>query len=213
MLSIKTKSALTTVLHFFTGPAASHAEFVDGWSHWVNAFLRKQPGFVAAALHVSLDGSRVVNYGQWQSRAAYDTVCASPQWPASWQWASTTDARFYEVAFRFGRLAPIQPGSNIATLINPLTVPPEHQHVLMHHLTQKIDPILRQLPGYISTNLHRSLDGTQVLNYAQWASPEAYQAAMKAPALVALLEQDRAKRVGSDPHLYSVAFSTAANAP
>jgi quinol monooxygenase YgiN len=35
---------------------------------------------------------------------------------------------------------------------------------------------VRHAPGFISSRLHRSLDGTKVTMYAQWQSREAYQA-------------------------------------
>jgi hypothetical protein len=34
------------------------------------------------------------------------------------------------------------------------------------------------LPGFISANLHTSLDGTRVINYAQWASEQQYAEAL-----------------------------------
>ena len=34
------------------------------------------------------------------------------------------------------------------------------------------------MPGFISANLHASLDGSRVINYAQWASERQYQAAL-----------------------------------
>jgi antibiotic biosynthesis monooxygenase (ABM) superfamily enzyme len=37
------------------------------------------PGFVAASVHASLDGSRVVNYVQWQTEADLAAIMASPQ--------------------------------------------------------------------------------------------------------------------------------------
>ena len=31
-------------------------------------FMARQPGFISVSLHRSLDGQRIVNYIQWQSR-------------------------------------------------------------------------------------------------------------------------------------------------
>ncbi len=41
--------------------------------------------------------------------------------------------------------------------------------------------MLRHQPGFISANLHRSLDGTKVINYAQWASRDAFEAMFQNP--------------------------------
>ena len=39
---------------------------------------RKMPGFVGASVHVSLDGTTVVNYVQWKTRDAFDAMFESP---------------------------------------------------------------------------------------------------------------------------------------
>lgn len=36
--------------------------------------MSRQPGFMGAALHPSLDGSRVVSYVKWQSREAWEAA-------------------------------------------------------------------------------------------------------------------------------------------
>jgi quinol monooxygenase YgiN len=35
-------------------------------------FVRHQPGFISANFHRNADSTRLVNYGQWESRALYD---------------------------------------------------------------------------------------------------------------------------------------------
>ena len=37
-------------------------------------FMARQPGFVSISLHRSLDGRRIVNYVQWQSRDLLQTA-------------------------------------------------------------------------------------------------------------------------------------------
>jgi heme-degrading monooxygenase HmoA len=61
-------------------------------------------------------------------------------------------------------------------------------------------------PGFIAANIHRSLDGTQVTNYAQWRSREAFEAMLR--------NQETAERLGEaariaerfEPHRYEVSF-------
>ena len=40
--------------------------------------MRHVPGFVSANIHVSTDGTRVVNYAQWESAEAYRAMLATP---------------------------------------------------------------------------------------------------------------------------------------
>jgi tetracenomycin F1 monooxygenase len=41
--------------------------------------IREFPGFVSANVHLSYDGSRVVNYAQWCSKTQFDDMRASPR--------------------------------------------------------------------------------------------------------------------------------------
>jgi quinol monooxygenase YgiN len=42
-------------------------------------------------------------------------------------------------------------------------------------LTLAIERSVRKIQGFISSSLHRSIDGTKVTMYAQWKSIEDYQ--------------------------------------
>ena len=44
-------------------------------------FMARQPGFVSISLHRSLDGRRIVNYVQWQSRDLLQSAHKSPEIP------------------------------------------------------------------------------------------------------------------------------------
>ena len=65
-------------------------------------FMATQPGFVAIALHRSLDGKRIVNYVQWASReqliAAHHTPEFRDKWPAVGSAAEAIELALYEVA-------------------------------------------------------------------------------------------------------------------
>jgi quinol monooxygenase YgiN len=43
------------------------------------AFIAKQPGFIAAALHVNDAATRVVNYSQWRGREDFLAMLRSPE--------------------------------------------------------------------------------------------------------------------------------------
>jgi quinol monooxygenase YgiN len=40
--------------------------------------MQHQPGFRSANIHVSTDSTRVVNYAQWDSEAAFNAMLANP---------------------------------------------------------------------------------------------------------------------------------------
>ncbi len=69
----------------------------------------------------------------------------------------------------------IQTGRGIVTQINVFTVPPGGQQSLIDHLADAV-AFTSTTPGWLSASLHRSLDGSRVVNYAQTESPEAAQA-------------------------------------
>ena len=69
----------------------------------------------------------------------------------------------------------------VAVLINVFTCEPENQQRLVEAWQRGTDEIMRYRPGFISANIHRSLDGTKVINYAQWASREAFEASLQDP--------------------------------
>ncbi len=83
----------------------------------------------------------------------------------------------------------ISKNNKIVTLINVFTVEPANQQQLLDLLTRATETTVRQAPGFISSSLHRSLDGTKVVMYAQWRSVEDYQAMRENPAPLPYLQQ------------------------
>ncbi len=65
--------------------------------------------------------------------------------------------------------------NNFLTLINVFTVEPVNQQKLVDLLTLATESSVRNIIGFISSSLHRSIDGTKVTMYAQWRSMEDYQ--------------------------------------
>ena len=64
----------------------------------------------------------------------------------------------------------------MVTLINTFTVKPERADELAKYLSEITDSVMMFLPGFISANIHVSLDKKHVANYAQWESMAAFQA-------------------------------------
>jgi quinol monooxygenase YgiN len=60
------------------------------------------------------------------------------------------------------------------TFINVFKVDPSKQEELIDILTKGTNNTVRFQDGFVSSVLHRSLDGTKVTMYAQWKSQELY---------------------------------------
>jgi quinol monooxygenase YgiN len=83
----------------------------------------------------------------------------------------------------------ISPSRKLVTLINVFTVEPANQRKLIGLLARATETSVRHAAGFISSSLHRSLDGTKVTMYAQWRSIEDYQAMRENPAPLPYLQK------------------------
>jgi quinol monooxygenase YgiN len=68
--------------------------------------------------------------------------------------------------------------NGVVTHINVFTVPPAKQQALIDSLVETVNAA-RTVPGWLSASIHRSFDGTQVVNYVQFESNEAAQAVLR----------------------------------
>jgi quinol monooxygenase YgiN len=75
------------------------------------------------------------------------------------------------------------------SLINVFTVDPAYQHRLLDLLARATDEFVSRAPGFVSSTLHRSLDGTKVTMYAQWRSVEDYESMRRDPGPLPFLEE------------------------
>ena len=99
----------------------------------------------------------------------------------------------------------IRQNNNIATLINVFTVEPKDQQRLVDILVEATEKVMSQQEGFISANIHKSLDGTRVVNYAQWESKEALEKMLKNPR--AIIHMNEALSIAKvDGSLYDVVF-------
>ena len=87
------------------------------------------------------------------------------------------------------------------------TVAPERQQALIDLLAEATEAVMRHQPGFISANLHRSLDGQRVTNYAQWRSRADFEAMLRNPAAQIHMHQAAELAVSFEPHLYEVPFT------
>jgi quinol monooxygenase YgiN len=79
--------------------------------------------------------------------------------------------------------------AKLVTLINVFSVDPENQQRLLELLARATETSVRHAPGFVSSSLHRGLDGTKVTMYAQWRSIEDYQAMRENPAPLPYLQE------------------------
>ncbi len=94
---------------------------------------------------------------------------------------------------------------DIATLVNVFTVKPEAQQPLVDVLAEAATTVNR-LPGYISSNVHKSLDGTRVVNYVQWRSREDFETMLENPKAVPHMQEAARIAEKYEPLLYEVSF-------
>ena len=99
----------------------------------------------------------------------------------------------------------IKKDNNVTTLINVFTVDYSNQQRLVDILIETTEQVMNKQEGFISANIHKSLDGTRVVNYAQWESKEAFEKMLKNPKAIVHMNEvlTIAKADGS---LYEVAF-------
>jgi quinol monooxygenase YgiN len=100
----------------------------------------------------------------------------------------------------------ISKDNDVVTLINVFTVAPEHQQRLVEVLVNATQTVMRNRPGYVSANIHKSLDGTRVTNYAQWRSREAFEAMFANPQAVEHMQEAEQIAEKFEPHLYELSF-------
>ncbi len=104
----------------------------------------------------------------------------------------------------------IHKDSNIITLINIFTVDPQNQQRLVDMLVETTEQIMNIQEGFISANIHKSLDGAKVVNYAQWKSRDAFEKMLNNPK--AMIHMNDVLNIAkSDGRLYDVVFTEEKN--
>lgn len=101
----------------------------------------------------------------------------------------------------------LDPKSGLITMINTYAVDPDHADDLVRFLIEATRSTLRHVPGFVSANLHVSLDRAHVVNYAQWASREALAAARDNAEVAALMQEQMKIATGFAPVPYELRAS------
>jgi heme-degrading monooxygenase HmoA len=99
----------------------------------------------------------------------------------------------------------IKANTGIVTQINVFTVPEGGQQALIEFLVEAAK-FASTVPGWISASVHRSRDGTRVVNYAQSESLEAAKRVIDHLREAGWLERNKALGE-AHPGLYDVVFT------
>jgi quinol monooxygenase YgiN len=88
----------------------------------------------------------------------------------------------------------IEANKGVITQVNVFSVSPENQQPLIDLLIEAANSV-RDVPGWMSASIHRSLDGQSVVNYAQCENQAAWEAVMAKLRREGYL--DRNKKLGA----------------
>ena len=98
----------------------------------------------------------------------------------------------------------ISTNNELATVIVIFNVEPEKQQELLDTVAEFVKTV-KQQPGFVSANLHKSLDGLKVANYAQWKTKEDFENFIQNPEIKE--KASKIKAFKPDSHVYEVVIS------
>jgi len=104
-------------------------------------------------------------------------------------------------------MATIATDMDVITLVNVFSVSPERQQQLADLLVEATRSVMNRLPGFVSANIHSSLDGTRVVNYAQWRRVDDFEAMLRDATAQEHMQAATQLAERVEPHLYRVVFS------
>ncbi len=96
--------------------------------------------------------------------------------------------------------------ANVITLIDVLTVEPAQQQRLVQ-IVQGLAEMLVQKQGFVSANVHRSLDSTHVVNYAQWENEASFKDVQQSPEFQRVLANCRALARTASSSVYDIVYT------
>ena len=78
MTKIAENTGFVTFINVFTVEPVNQQELLTLLASATDTSVRHVPGFVSAALHRSVDGTKVTMYAQWQSVEHYQAMRSNP---------------------------------------------------------------------------------------------------------------------------------------
>ena len=106
-------------------------------------------------------------------------------------------------------MAEIQEGNRVVTQITTVKFTPDRQDEVLNLMTERARFMATQ-PGFVSIALHRSKDGTHVVNYVQWRDADSLAAAHDSPAFRKKWPQFGRIADEIEPSLYDIVHVEAA---
>jgi heme-degrading monooxygenase HmoA len=106
-------------------------------------------------------------------------------------------------------MSEIRNGDGICTQITTVKLTPDNQDEILNLMKERARFMATQ-PGFISVNLHRSKDGSHVVNYVQWTNPEKLAAAHHSVEFRKKWPRFGELAQAIEPCLYEVVFTEAA---
>lgn len=105
----------------------------------------------------------------------------------------------------------IAKNNDVITAIVIFAVEPEKQQELVDIIIEFLETTVKHQPGFVSSSIHKSIDGLRVMNYAQWKTQQDYQAFIQNTEV-----QAKGNKLSNfqlhESHLYEVAVSKPDNA-
>ena len=96
--------------------------------------------------------------------------------------------------------------NDLITVIIIFAVEPERQQELIDTILEFLEVVKHQ-PGFVSSSIHRSIDGVRVMNYAQWKTHSDYQAFIDNSEMRKLVEAKLSQFQIHEAHVYEVVVS------
>ena len=103
-------------------------------------------------------------------------------------------------------------GARYATFINTFRCRPSDQDEVVRINVDIVEQVASRFPGFVSATVHRSVDGTVVINYLQWQSPE-HLAAMQRSSEFQAIARRFAGLIEFEPHQCEVVHAAEAGPP
>ncbi|WP_372886791.1 antibiotic biosynthesis monooxygenase [Shimia sp.] len=79
MPKISKDASLQTVITTFEMTPGTCQDLMDALTEAYETFISKQPGFIAAGLHVNDAQTRIANYSQWERREDFQAMLRSDE--------------------------------------------------------------------------------------------------------------------------------------
>ena len=99
MLSISAPTEAQTVITTFEMTPGTAQDLLDELREAYEQFIRHQPGFIAAALHMNDAQTRIANYSQWRRREDFQAMLRTDEMRARNRRLSQLCSRFEPVMY------------------------------------------------------------------------------------------------------------------